>query len=258
LRQAYDYWQDQPGCFRRRGRGAEGRVKGPWGPFVVPSRRARGCARAAPPGPGGSVFTGPPGSAGALAGTDRGVSRGQSVPRSRSKQLWSMLGLEKECRNTASHWVDWHPARRRPRPSLSLPLARGGNRGTRAARGRARTVLASERIQAMRRGGIRSGRRGIASSPLASPLPRALSRRQTGREILPFAGLGWFNPGAARSSIPCEGLAASLPRVPRSARSRCAVIAWLSMGGQVGTNPFSTAAPIGLRNLAVAALLPMG
>jgi len=110
----------------------------------------------------------------------------------------------------------------------------------------------------MRRGGIRSGRRGIASSPLASPLPRALSRRQTGREILPFAGLGWFNPGAARSSIPCEGLAASLPRVPRSARSRCAVIAWLSMGGQVGTNPFSTAAPIGLRNLAVAALLPMG
>ncbi len=95
-------------------------------------------------------------------------------------------GHEKECTQHCFtlRW-NWLPRQR------STKLRRAGSHGL---------GFGTDSIDAPRgaaRGAHDTGCRGARS-----PLPRALSRRKTGREILPFAGLGWFNPGAARSSDP--------------------------------------------------------
>ena len=93
---------------------------------------------------------------------------------------------------------------------------------------------------------------------MAELLPRGfVSVFRTGRGRLPVAVLGGFYPRRSQEQFRLNARTEqNVLYFAIRTRSRCAFIAWLSMGGQAQKR--STTAPTGLRNMAVAALLPIG
>ena len=149
------------------------------------------------------------------------------------------LVSRRSVRNTASHWVDWHPSR--PHRSAGASGSHGLGFGTDTSDA-PRGASAETRLRAKR--------------PSRSRGP-SLVVRQAVRycQSLVWAGLTPAQPGAALLAFG-HGIA-SRDRSLSSLQVRRHRVVTDGRPSR-GLSPFSTTAPVGLRNLAVAALLPMG
>ena len=216
MRQAYDYWQDQPGCFRRRG-----------GVHVAPEGAAK-------------------------------------PPRGWSRQNTRALLLLREGKTQSAQEPDSSTARpcgRAVRSSISVETTIGVvcllSRRSVATLLHTEVELAPSRRAHARRGGshgleIRNGiqamhRAGATTKDTRCRVPHVVALscgpslvvRQAVRccHSLVWAGLTPAQPGAARRKR------GSLEHAALKARSRCAVVAWLPMGGQVGSREPSRQLP---------------